>query len=90
MRQILAIIGAIVLAYGTFSTIFHDTSMVGNIGKRLGEVNLDLFGYLAYVNFPLLFYPLYRFYRTPVLLKRLDGYVGWLLFFLSFVMLQYL
>ena len=88
MRQVLAIIGAIVLAYGTFSTIFHDTSMVGNIGKKLGEGNLALFGYLAYIDFPILLYPLIRFYRRPVLLKRLDGYVGWLLFFLSFVMLQ--
>ncbi len=88
MRQVLAIIGTIVLAYGTFSTIFHDTTMVGNIGKKLGEGNLDLFGYLAYVDFPLLAYPLFRFYRQPSLFRRLDGYVGWLLFFLSFVMLQ--
>ncbi len=88
MKQILAIIGAVILAYGTFSTIFHDTALVGNIGKKLGEGNLALFGYLAYVNFPLLFYPLIRFYRSPVLLRRLDGYVGWLLFFISFVMLQ--
>jgi len=62
--------------------------MVGNIGKKLGEGNLALFGYLAYLDFPLLFYPLYRFYRYPALLRRLDGYVGWLLFFLSFVMVQ--
>ena len=88
MKQIVAIIVAIVLAYGAFSTVFHDTSMVGNIGKKLGEGNLALFGYLAYIDFPLLFYPLYRFYRYPMLLRRLDGYVGWLLFFLSFVMLQ--
>ncbi|WP_457606571.1 DNA translocase FtsK 4TM domain-containing protein [Nitratifractor sp.] len=88
MKQVLAIIGMVLLSYGTFSTLFHDTSMVGNIGKKLGEENLRLFGYLAYVNFPLLFYPLFRFYRDPSLLRRLDGYVGWLLFFLSFVVLQ--
>lgn len=88
MKQILTIVGAIFLAYGAFSTVMHDTTLVGNLGKRLGEENLALFGYLAYVDFPLLFYPLYRFYRYPVLVRRLDGYVGWLLFFLSFVVLQ--
>ena len=88
MKQILTIVGAIFLAYGAFSTVMHDTTLVGNLGKRLGEENLALFGYLAYVDFPLLFYPLYRFYRYPVLVRRVDGYVGWLLFFLSFVVLQ--
>ncbi len=66
----------------------HDTTLVGNLGRKLGEGNLRLFGYLGYVDFLFLFYPLYRFYRYPVLLRRLDGYVGWILLFLSFVMLQ--
>ena len=88
MKQALTIVGIILLAYGAFSTYFHDTTLVGNIGRAIGQKNLALFGYLAYVDFLLLFYPLVRFYRHPTLLRRLDGYVGWLLFFLSFVVLQ--
>ena len=88
MKQAVTIIGLILLAYGAFSTYFHDTTLVGNIGREIGQKNLALFGYLAYIDFLLLFYPLLRFYRHPVLLRRLDGYVGWLLFFLSFVVLQ--
>ncbi len=88
MRIIAVIIGAVILIYGAFSTFFHDTSLVGNLGRRLGEWNLRLFGYLAYVDFLLLFYPLIRFYRRPALMGRIEGYVGWILLFLSFIVLQ--
>ena len=88
MRIVAVIIGAIVLIYGTFSTLFHDTSLVGNVGRQIGEWNLRLFGYLAYLDFPMLFYPLARFYRHPALMRKRDGYVGWMLFFLSLVVLQ--
>ncbi len=86
--KITIIITAILLLFGAFSTVFHDTSLVGNIGKIIGDTNIELFGYLAYVNLLLLFYPLYLFYRKPWLLKRLDGYVGWVLFYLSMVLFQ--
>ncbi|NKQ41386.1 MAG: DNA translocase FtsK [Sulfurovum sp.] len=86
--KITIIVTAILLLFGAFSTIFHDTSLVGNIGKTIGDTNIELFGYLAYVNLLLLFYPLYLFYKKPWLLKRLDGYVGWMLFFISLVLFQ--
>ncbi len=88
MRTVAAIISAIILIYGAFSTIMHDTSLVGNVGRQIGLWNLRLFGYLAYVDFLILFYPLYRFYRRPVLMKRREGYVGWMLFLISLVILQ--
>ncbi len=86
--KITIIITAIILLFGAFSTVFHDTSLVGHIGKLIGDTNIELFGYLAYVNLLLLFYPLYLFYKKPWLLKRLDGYVGWILFLLSLVLFQ--
>ena len=86
--KITIIITAILLLFGAFSTIFHDTSLVGNVGKIIGDTNIELFGYLAYLNLLLLFYPLYLFYTKPWLLKRLDGYVGWVLFYLSLVFFQ--
>ena len=88
MRTVAAIISAIILIYGAFSTIFQDTSLVGNVGRQIGFWNLRLFGYLAYADFFILFYPLYRFYRRPVLMKRREGYVGWMLFLISLVILQ--
>ena len=88
MRTVAAIISAIILIYGAFSTIMHDTSLVGNVGRQIGLWNLRLFGYLAYVDFLVFFYPLYRFYRRPVLLRRREGYVGWMLFLISLVILQ--
>jgi len=86
--KITIIITAIILLFGAFSTVFHDTSLVGHIGKLIGDTNIELFGYLAYVNLLLFFYPLYLFYKKPWLLKRLDGYVGWILFLLSLVLFQ--
>ncbi len=86
--KIAIIITAILLLFGAFSTIFHDTELVGNLGKLIGDTNIYLFGYIAYINLFLLFYPLYLFYKKPWLLKRLDGYVGWILFLISIVLLQ--
>jgi S-DNA-T family DNA segregation ATPase FtsK/SpoIIIE len=88
LRIVAVIIGAVVLIYGAFSTLFHDTSLVGNVGRQIGEWNLRLFGYLAYVDFVILFYPLARFYRRPALMRSREGYVGWMLFLLSLVVLQ--
>jgi len=82
------IVVAIVLFFGLFSTVFHDTSLVGNIGKLIGDTNLHLFGYIAYIDLLVLFYPLYLFYRDPILLKRLDMYVGWTLMLLSIILFQ--
>ncbi len=87
MRALIIII-AIVLFYGGFSTVFHDTTLSGNLGKHFGEGNLRWFGYLAYVDLFLLFYPLYRLYRDPTLLKRVDMYAGWLVLFVSLNVLQ--
>ncbi len=85
---LLVLIMGIFLIYGAFSTIFHDTELVGDIGGIIGTANLELFGYLSYVDFFLLMIPLYLFYKKPYMLKRLEGYVGWILFFISLILLQ--
>ncbi len=81
------IISAIVFIYLAFSTIFYDTGLAGNIGMLIGSTNIELFGYLAYINIFLLFYPLLLLYRKPGRSSRLDFYAGWLLFFVSMVVL---
>jgi len=83
----LIIIG-IILLYGGFATVFHDTTLSGNLGKYFGEGNLRWFGYLAYIDLFLLFYPILQRYRHPVLVKRLDLYAGWLILFVSLNVLQ--
>jgi len=85
--KIAIIISAILFVYLAFSTVFYDTSLAGNIGSIIGHTNIELFGYLAYIDILLLFYPLYLMYRDPSKGKRLDFYAGWLLFFVSMILL---
>jgi len=76
--------------YGAFSTIFHSTEMVGQIGKTYGETNIQLFGYLAYIDLLILIYPLYSLYKDKRLLKDIEFYVGWTLFLISLIIFQVL
>ncbi|MCK5855466.1 MAG: DNA translocase FtsK 4TM domain-containing protein [Sulfurovaceae bacterium] len=62
--------------------------MVGNIGRVYGEVNLELFGYLAYIDLLLILYPLYLLYNNKDLFRRSDFYVGWVLLFISLIVFQ--
>jgi len=86
--KITLIITSILFLYGAFSTLFHDTALSGNIGKLVGETNLYLFGYLAYINIFILFYPLYKLYTDARVRKELDFYLGWILFFIAMVILE--
>jgi len=86
--KITIIITAILFLYGAFSTLFHDTALSGNIGKIVGETNIHLFGYLAYANIFILFYPLYKLYTNAQLRKDLDFYLGWILLFIAFIILE--
>ncbi len=84
--KITIIITAILFIYAAFSTIFHETALVGDIGKTIGDTNLYLFGYLAYINFFVLFYPLFKLYSDPRVRKNIDFYLGWILFFISLIL----
>jgi len=86
--KITLIITAIIFIYAAFSTLFHETALVGDIGKRVGETNLFLFGYFAYINIFLFSYPLYKIFRDTKRLKELDFYLGWFLFFMSLILLE--
>ncbi|MDD5405653.1 MAG: DNA translocase FtsK 4TM domain-containing protein [Sulfurovaceae bacterium] len=83
--KITMIISAVLLVYGAFSTFFHETSMVGQIGKNIGDTNISLFGYIAYINLLILMYPLFEVYKKQYLLKRIDFFVGWILLFIGLV-----
>ena len=78
----------IIFVYGSFSTIFHSTEMVGKIGQSFGEGNIELFGYLAYINLVILLFPLYKIYKEGHLLKDIEFYTGWMLLFVSAVLFQ--
>jgi len=86
--KIAIIITAILFMYGAFSTLFHEMALVGNIGKIVGETNLYLFGYFAYVNIFILFYPLYKLYTQPKVRKEIDFYLGWILLFIGAVVFE--
>jgi S-DNA-T family DNA segregation ATPase FtsK/SpoIIIE len=74
--------------YILFSTLFHSSSIVGAAGKVIGEGNIYLFGYVAYINFIFILFPLYEIYKNPTLLKEKDIYVGWGLLLVSILILQ--
>ncbi len=86
--KISIIVTAILLVYGVFSTIFHDTALVGHIGHLVGAFNLKYFGYFAYVDIPLLFIPLFKFYFDASVRKDLDFYLGWTLVFIGGVLFE--
>ena len=86
--HIFILIIIIILLYGAFSTSFHSTEMVGKIGKNYGEGNINLFGYLAYIDLLILVYPLYKMYKNNRLLKDIEFYTGWLLLFISLILFQ--
>lgn len=84
--KITIIITAILFIYAAFSTIFHETALVGDIGEKIGDTNLYLFGHLAYINIFVLFYPLYKLYTDARVRKDIDFYLGWLLFFIALIL----
>ncbi len=84
--KITIIITAILFIYGAFSTLFPEAALIGNIGKIVGDTNINLFGYFAYINIFILFYPLYKLYAKPSLAKELDFYLGWTLFFIGLIL----
>ncbi|RLA63860.1 MAG: DNA translocase FtsK [Epsilonproteobacteria bacterium] len=86
--KITIIIVAILFIYVAFSTLFHETALVGGIGEKLGDINLFLFGYLAYINMFILFYPLYKLYIDISVRKDIDFYLGWILFFIALMILE--
>jgi len=83
--KITIIITAILFMYGAFSTLFPETALIGNIGKIIGDTNLHLFGYFAYINIFVLFYPLYKLYTNASVRKDIDFYLGWILFFIAVI-----
>jgi len=74
--------------YGSFSTIFHDTALAGDVGKLVGETNIHLFGWFAYINIILLFYPLYKLYTDEKSRKNIDFYLGWILLYIAIVIFE--
>jgi S-DNA-T family DNA segregation ATPase FtsK/SpoIIIE len=85
--KILVIIFSILFIYFAFSTLFYGTQLAGEIGDTIAMNNLNLFGNFAYINIFILFYPLYRLYKEPNLSKSVEFYAGWLLFFISTIIL---
>ncbi len=86
--KISIIIISILFIYIAFSSIFSDTALAGDIGQIIGDTNLHYFGYFSYINTIILFYPLYKLYSDKKVRKNIDFYLGWILFFISAIILQ--
>jgi len=85
--KITIIITAILFIYAIFSTFYHDTDLIGNFGKIIGGTNISLFGHFAYANIIIFFYPLYKLYTDPRVRKDIDFYLGWMLVYISLILL---
>ncbi|MBN2825850.1 MAG: DNA translocase FtsK [Campylobacterales bacterium] len=81
---------AILVAYGTFSTIFHEMKLVGGVGQMIGDANIYLFGYIAYISLIILFVPLYRVVKIKSKMRALEYYLGWLLLLIALLVVQFL
>ena len=77
-----------IVIYLLFSTIFRNSDIVGAVGKEIGNLNVALFGYLAYVIFIIVLVPAYKIYKMPKSANKSEIYVGWSLLFVSLLILQ--
>lgn len=80
---------AIVLVFLSVATIIGDYGLVGDFGIAFANINITIFGYVAYIYLPLLLYPLYCVYKKPKLtFARLESIVSASLFFVALLLFQ--
>ena len=79
---------AVFFLYGALSTYTYEHELVGKVGETIARINIDLFGPIAYVDFPLLLLMIFLIMRYPSLRERLEYYLGFLLLFLALLTLQ--
>jgi len=88
--KITIIIVSILFIYTTISTIFHKTKLIGNIGTSIGDTNIFLFGYLAYIILFIMIYPFIKTIFTKESINKLEYSLGWILLIISLLVAQFL
>ena len=89
--KITIIIVSILFTYTTISTIFHKTKLIGNIGTSIGDTNIFLFGYLAYIILFIIVYPFIKIiYYKSTISNKLEYSLGWILLIISILIAQFL
>ena len=88
--KITIIIVSILFIYTTISTIFHKTKLIGNIGTSIGDTNIFLFGYLAYIILFIIIYPFIKTIFTKESINKLEYSLGWILLIISLLVAQFL
>ncbi len=79
---------SILFAYVAFSTYFAGTGTTGTAGDKIGDGNLLLFGYFAYIDVFVLAFGILLVTQKNTRFQRLDFYLGWILASLGLVLLQ--
>ncbi len=88
--KITIIIVSILFTYATISTIFHKTKLIGNIGASIGDTNIFLFGYLAYIILFIMIYPFLKIIYNKGSINKLEYSLGWVLLVISILVAQFL
>ena len=82
------IVTFLLLSYGVFATIFHNTQLVGSFTMAVGKANIAIFGYLSYLDMFLIAYLIHIFIKYNGEKDLENILIGWILMFLSLVMIQ--
>lgn len=79
----------IIVIFLSVATIIGGYGLVGDFGVRFAQININIFGYIAYVYLPFLLYPLFRFYKNSTLnFRRLELIASFSLSFVALLILQ--
>ncbi|WP_366008731.1 DNA translocase FtsK [Helicobacter sp.] len=89
-KKIYVFIGlAIVLLFFSLTILLGSFGLMGSIGRGIAHIHIRILGYIGYIFFPLLFYPLYALYKDCTLsFRRLELLVSCCLFFIALLLLQ--
>ena len=89
MHHALFIVLLGILVYFGISTMLADAEIIGEVGAYVASTNREFFGYVAYINFLMLIYPLFRLYRRCSFdIVRAEMTVASVLAFFALLILQ--
>ncbi len=89
LKETLFVIATAFLIFLGLSTLIIDSSIVGIYGSKLGNFNIEMFGYIAYLYPFFLIVPAFFIYKeTTFDTRRIEIYLASVLLFFALLMIQ--